>query len=245
MEVSAQTIEGISKLGYYIAAETEDKDSGDSGYKKFKNATRTLDMDVVLRADLNVDVRSEIDAWMSLCAKGYKDKFYVSGTAVSSCTFLLTGVKADEISIAPDGTWKTAEMRLEFAQSAGSSGSSSSSSSGGKSSSNSSKSSSNSGSKKASVKASSSSGTSSTAVSGSTWIERVANAGFTSVKKVTTTTTTGIVSSLTSSTSAAKTIAKRTIEAAKKASAAQKAAQEAANRGAGKATSVKTYYTSR
>ena len=128
LEVSARTIEGISKLGYYIEAETEDKDKDKAGYKQFKLAKRSLDMDVVLRADLNVDVRAEIGAWMDLCAAGKTDKFYVAGEAVSECAFLLTGAKADNVEIAPNGTWKSAELRLEFEQStAGGSGSSSSS----------------------------------------------------------------------------------------------------------------------
>lgn len=143
LEVSARTIEGISKLGYYIEAETEDKDKGKAGYKQFKLAKRSLDMDVVLRADLNVDVRAEIGAWMDLCAAGKTDKFYVAGEAVSECAFLLTGAKADNVEIAPNGVWKSAELRLEFEQStAGGSGSGSSSSS--------------KGSKKASVKSGSS-----------------------------------------------------------------------------------------
>lgn len=130
LEVSARTIEGISKLGYYIEAETEDKDKDKAGYKQFKLAKRSLDMDVVLRADLNVDVRAEIGAWMDLCAAGKTDKFYVAGEAVSECAFLLTGAKADNVEIAPNGVWKSAELRLEFEQStAGGSGSGSSSSS--------------------------------------------------------------------------------------------------------------------
>lgn len=143
LEVSARTIEGISKLGYYIEAETEDKDKDKAGYKQFKLAKRSLDMDVVLRADLNVDVRAEIGAWMDLCAAGKTDKFYVAGEAVSECSYLLVGAKADNVEIAPNGTWKSAELRLEFEQStAGGSGSGSSSSS--------------KGSKKASVKSGSS-----------------------------------------------------------------------------------------
>lgn len=143
LEVSARTIEGISKLGYYIEAETEDKDKDKAGYKQFKLAKRSLDMDVVLRADLNVDVRAEIGAWMDLCAAGKTDKFYVAGEAVSECSYLLVGAKADNVEIAPNGVWKSAELRLEFEQStAGGSGSGSSSSS--------------KGSKKASVKSGSS-----------------------------------------------------------------------------------------
>lgn len=130
LEVSARTIEGISKLGYYIEAETEDKDKDKAGYKQFKLAKRSLDMDVVLRADLNVDVRAEIGAWMDLCAAGKTDKFYVAGEAISECSYLLVGAKADNVEIAPNGTWKSAELRLEFEQStAGGSGSGSSSSS--------------------------------------------------------------------------------------------------------------------
>ena len=144
LEVSARTIEGISKLGYYIEAETEDKDKDKAGYKQFKLAKRSLDMDVVLRADLNVDVRAEIGAWMDLCAAGKTDKFYVAGEAISECSYLLVGAKADNVEIAPNGTWKSAELRLEFEQStAGGSGSGSSSSS-------------SKGSKKASVKSGSS-----------------------------------------------------------------------------------------
>ena len=143
LEVSARTIEGISKLGYYIEAETEDKDKDKAGYKQFKLAKRSLDMDVVLRADLNVDVRAEIGAWLDLCAAGKTDKFYVAGEAVSECLYLLVGAKADNVEIAPNGVWKSAELRLEFEQStAGGSGSGSSSSS--------------KGSKKASVKSGSS-----------------------------------------------------------------------------------------
>lgn len=201
LEVSGSKIEGFDTLSYYAEAVTEDKEKSDQQYKAFKLAgARTINVTVLLRSALGVDVKAEIDDWMKLLEDGKKAKFYVSGTAITDAEFILTTVRCDQVQLTPGGKWKCADMTLEFSQT-GSGGSSSGSSSSGSSSSSSS----------GSKKTSSSSGSKS---SGS------------SAKKTSTTTSSSKTSSTTSSTTgiiakaaeAAKTIQKNAQDAAKRAS---------------------------
>ena len=200
LEVSGSKIEGFDTLSYYAEAVTEDKEKSDQQYKAFKLAgARTINVTVLLRSALGVDVKAEIDDWMKLLEDGKKAKFYVAGVAISSAEYILTSVRCDQVLIGASGTWKSADMALEFAQT-GSGGSSSSSSSSGSSS----------GSKKTGSSSSSSSKkTSSSSGSKST--------GGSSGSK--SSSTTGIISK---AAEAAKTIAKNAQDAAKRASSSKK-----------------------
>lgn len=157
LSVDARNIVSMSALGLATEAETEDKESGGRTLKQFKSGgARLVTMDVPLMAALGADVRGEIESWMDACESGARAPLYISGAQVGAGEMLVRSVQVENASIGPQGQWKQATLKLEFAESsAGSSGSSSSSSSSGSKTS----SGSSSKSKKASVKkAASSSG---------------------------------------------------------------------------------------
>lgn len=207
LEVSGSKIEGFDALSYYAEAVTEDKEKSDRQYKAFKYAgARTINVTVMLRAALGVDVKKEVDDWMKLLEDGKKSSFYVAGVAISSAEFILTAVRCDQVLIAPNGDWKSADMALEFAQT-GSGGSSSGSSSSGSSSSSS-------GSKKTAASSSktSSSRSSKTSSSSSSSSGSVIKAAAASIKTAAASTAKNTLNE------AAKTIAKNAADAAKRAS---------------------------
>lgn len=205
LEVSGSKIEGFDTLSYYAEAVTEDKEKSDQQYKAFKLAgARTINVTVLLRSALGVDVKAEIDDWMKLLEDGKKAKFYVAGVAISSEEYILTSVRCDQVLISASGKWKSADMALEFAQTGAGGSSSSSSSSGGSSSSSSS---SGSGSKKT--------GTSSSSKSSSSGGKNTSG----SSGNKSTSSTTGIISK---AAEAAKKIQKNAQDAAKRASSSKK-----------------------
>lgn len=121
--VSPQVIRGFTGLTIKGNSETEDKKSGDQQYaarKTGKPAEVTLT--VGLSALTGCRVREEALALVEDARAGAKNYFYVGGKKLMTCQMMLTEANVEQVMIAPDGAWVSAQVQMTLRQCGGNEG---------------------------------------------------------------------------------------------------------------------------
>ena len=112
-------------------SETEDKTSGGDKYVSRKNGSPSeISIVAELNAFVGCDVRNEALKFVDDAHAGSKGYFYMGGKKLIPCQLMLTEAVVSETTIAPDGTWLTAKVKLTMKQCGNYSGSAGSTSSG-------------------------------------------------------------------------------------------------------------------
>ena len=116
-EVSAGLIRGFSGLTIKGSSETEDKSSNNQKYVSRKNGKpREVSFDVILRAQLGCDVRTEALKFVDEATAGAKDYCYIGNKKLLPCSLMLTEASISDIDLIGTGTWTRAQVKCTFKQ---------------------------------------------------------------------------------------------------------------------------------
>ncbi len=110
---SIYTFEGLSWSGS-LNTETQDKiGSKPSTYIKGENLM-PLEFEIKLRADKNLDVRTEIEDWESIKSKANPSNFILGNKTIGKNKWLLKTVETSDMNIDNNGKILKATIKLSF-----------------------------------------------------------------------------------------------------------------------------------
>lgn len=103
--------------GLTIKSSVKLKEHMDSGraYKNSENAEApTVSFTVSLHQSMGVDVKAEIQSWLTMANDGERGRLYIAGVDFIGEDALLSSCEVSKVGMLPNGTMKSAELKLSF-----------------------------------------------------------------------------------------------------------------------------------
>lgn len=117
-EVSASAVRLVEELTVEAGTKTKKEDANGVEVSQKEKASGTkISFTTQLDARLGCRVADEVKNWCALSRSGQRDKISVGGTYLLDAPFMLTGCKASDIRVLPDGTMMHAKLKLTFEES--------------------------------------------------------------------------------------------------------------------------------
>lgn len=116
-EISSNTALLLQNFKIKAQIETEEKASGSQKYAE-KKASKPLEIDfqIILSAQLGMDVRGTVDDLTKKVAAGNAEYFYASGKKLFTCKMVMKSAETEEIKISPGGTWIYCAVNVTLVQ---------------------------------------------------------------------------------------------------------------------------------
>lgn len=107
----------FSDLQMKASCDTNDKELNKRKYTTFKIGKGVeISFNAFLNAAFGIDVRETIMQFLDKAQKGKSDHLTVGGKKLFPFLMRLTEAETEELAIAPNGTWKSATVKLTFKQ---------------------------------------------------------------------------------------------------------------------------------
>lgn len=117
-KVSASAVRLVEELTIEAGTKTKKEDANGVEVSQKEKASGTkISFTTQLDARLGCRVADEVKNWCALSRSGQRDKISVGGTYLLDAPFMLTGCKANDIRVLPDGTMMHAKLKLTFEES--------------------------------------------------------------------------------------------------------------------------------